>query len=57
PINIQPGKTIVTEKTFTPNTVEKISLPKTGDHSQAPNGLAGIGLLAVGVFVLLRGRK
>ncbi|MBC1486701.1 DUF5011 domain-containing protein [Listeria seeligeri] len=55
-IHIQSEK-IVTKNAVITDAQEKMALPKTGDSSLASNSLAGLGLLAVALLILLSRRK
>lgn len=61
PKDMQSGKNEVEKKIIETKsdakTEEKVSLPKTGDQSNTPTGLAGLGLLVVGLFAFFRIKK
>ncbi|WP_187120658.1 LPXTG cell wall anchor domain-containing protein, partial [Listeria immobilis] len=61
PKDMQSGKNEVekkiTETKSDAKTEEKVSLPKTGDQSNTPTGLAGLGLFVVGLFSFFRIKK
>ncbi|WP_271014092.1 immunoglobulin-like domain-containing protein [Listeria seeligeri] len=61
PKDMQSGKNEVEKKIIETKsdakTEEKVSLPKTGDQSNTPTGLAGLGLFVVGLFAFFRIKK